>query len=78
MAKVSVSFETLRVIQPKWSKEEDKNKMKLAIFTLLFVGACVAFPQSSPSSCGLPSEVSSLLAQLSGPVQALSGMTGEF
>lgn len=55
--------------------------MKFAAFTLLFAGACVAFPQMSPSTssdtCGLSSGVQSLLGQLSGLVQELLSKTGE-
>lgn len=54
--------------------------MKFAIFTVLFAGACVAFPQLSPSStdsCGLTSEVNTLLGELEGPIQELSGILGE-
>lgn len=54
--------------------------MKIAIFTLLLAGACVAFPQmpsSSSDECGLSSELESLLKQLTKPVQELLSMKGK-
>lgn len=60
-------------------QRNQKQKMKFAIFTVLFAGACVAFPQLSPSSSDscIPSGVESLLGELEGPIQELSGILGE-